>query len=355
MAIILTKDIQDFYPAYNDSFVEFSSDTNSNITATVTVNSVNFQLTSFDGRFLFNFNQLSKLLFNSFEDKNEDGGLWIQRLNDAVNSLNVTYNIGADTLTRTYSFVRAVSNIGDYFTSSSNQILSYSKNAIDYNLTYFEGMPFWIDYKHLEKGDIMRFESYDNKLAYEVTALETGAQRIWFDKSYSSTTNTMSFPLHNHLNNIHVSVNGVFKHNLNIHKKSADCGIALKWANNEGGYNTFQFSKYFRETLRASSIGSLTRNDFSNVGEGLNSNTYSQGKESSGTLRLKAICTDNELEYVRSILESPSIEMYSSQESFTGGLWSTVEIDGNIATKTKQNRHTINLTVELPTRNTLRY
>jgi len=78
MAITFTKEPEGIYPAYNDSFIEFSSDLADDNKAEITLYPVDIFTRVFviypdtDGKYLFNLKEAVKVIFNAngFSDSN---------------------------------------------------------------------------------------------------------------------------------------------------------------------------------------------------------------------------------------------------------------------------------------------
>ena len=161
MAITITKQPENIYPAYNDSFIEFSSDLADNNRAEIIVQPLSLFPEPFivypdaSGVYLFNLKEAVKVQFNiqGFSDSNfftdsygkSISGLYLlQQI-----KIKVYSDVSEEEVDKEYEFYKAVNQVGQNVITNPFTLLSYSDNGIDHDLTYFEGFPFHFDIKRV--------------------------------------------------------------------------------------------------------------------------------------------------------------------------------------------------------------
>lgn len=368
MAINILKEPHQLYPAYNDSYIKFNG-TVSGLPA----NKAEITIPQFTspfiiypdtiGNFQFNLKEIIKTLFGGggFEDSTFIPSGFHNIRTDKLIDLDVNISLQSDAGVfnqyKNYEFLKAVKQVGEKVYDNNLQILSKSNNGIDYSLTYFEGFEFQyellkvdedstIKVKNLNSGDDVSFAGFES----------SNTLRLWIDKVNSNLTTTNILPLSDTINKLEIFENDVFKTNLRLRKKPAECGVYLKWFNNQGGFNYWLFDKFYQDSTKSKSIGEITRNSFLNLDETPKSFSYSQGKETSKTMKLKSTLKDDEIYYVKDILSSPSVQLYTSQTPFEKGEWITVNVGGTINESTKRtNGNEITVTIDLPVQYNITY
>ncbi|MBP0904840.1 hypothetical protein ACFSKN_04765 [Mariniflexile gromovii] len=364
MAITFSKEINGIYPAFNDSYINFTSSLSNTISAEIEVEPFSFPFKIFpdlDGNYQFNLKELAKVNINQngFEDTNEIPIGYFQILNDRIIQLPINITVSSSTesesISKNYEFIKSVKQVGEPLFSNDTQILSKSNNGIDYSLTHFEGFPFFFEIQKVDADEVINIKNKSTGDDVSFTASTSGTSRIWIDKTNENTTSSNLLPLTDTVNKLTIYNNGAFKTNLILKKVPSKCGVYLKWFNNDGGYNFYLFDEYYKETIKSKSIGEVTRNEFKNVNETPNSFSYSIGKEVTKDLRLKANVSNDEIFYIKDMLASPSIQLYTSQTPFVTGQWITVNVEGTIDEKTKKNINEVIINIELPIQYTMTY
>ncbi|WP_067151020.1 hypothetical protein [Pseudotamlana agarivorans] len=372
MAIIFSKEITDLYPAYNDSYINFKSSQFDDIKyteITTPMFSKPFRIyPDLNGDFQFNLKEIAKVHINEngFEDNHQLPIGFFEILDDRILNLELDFYMSntfdfeddfpnEEDLTKSFTFFKSVKQVDEVVFNNNQQILSKSKNGIDYTLTHFEGFPFFFELQKVNEDDEIKIINVQTGDDATFTASTSGTSRIWIDKGNENTTTTGLLPLTDTVNRLNIYNNGSFKTNLNLKKVPSKCGVYLKWYNDDGGYNFYLFDKFYRSSTSSKSIAEATRNEFKNLDESPNSFSYSIGKEVTKDLRVKTNVSNDELFYLKSILSSPSIQLYTSETPFVNGKWITVNVDGSIDEKKKKNINEIIINIELPIQYTMNY
>ncbi|WP_431137465.1 hypothetical protein [Psychroserpens mesophilus] len=368
MAITFTQEPTGIYPAYNDSYITFS-----NVQVGVTTRYARITAEPFDnyftiypdtnGIFTFNLKEIVKANFDGFEDSTFiPPSAQYEIKDDRILDLDV--NIWLDngsTITvedKTYTFSKSVKQIDETIFENNCQLLHKSTNGIDYNLTYFEGYEFQFELLKVSGNTDIKIVNLNstNEEVIITGNTDSNTMRLWVDKGTSNWTTLNVIALTDNVNRLEIYEDDVFKTNLNLKKVPSKCGVYLKWFNPQGGYSYWLFDEYYRETLKGKAIGEITRNSFLNVDESPKSFSYNQGKEITKTLRLKSTMNNDEINYVKEILTSPSVQLYTSQTPFQTGEWITVNVSGTVNTNNRRiNGNDITLTVELPVQYNITY
>lgn len=361
MAITIIKEPSGIYPAYNDSFVLFSSDLSENIRAEISASPSSIFSKPFvlypddNGQYVFNLKEVAKTILNAseFEDSNFFDDAYYKSITGLYLLQTITikvFNASTDeTLIKSYEFFKSVKQIEDVIYSNPFQILNNSKNGVDYYLTYFEGFPFHFDIQRVLTGkDITVKNVGSSDISDVMTTTEDGSFRFNVDRSNGENWTASNFlPLITGLNQLEIYENGVFKTNLFLKKKKKCSGVLLKWFNSDGGYSSYLFDEYYTEEIKGKDIDFVGSNEFLNVGE-LDSNVKSIGKKAERSLILKTKCDANEVETLKSLYSSPLVQMYTSKTENIKGKFINVGIDGAFNPKNKRVNNEFVLNVTLP-------
>lgn len=360
MAITFIKEPSGVYPAYNDSFVEFSSDLVDNNKVEITAYPFTLFRKKFvlypdsEGRYLFNMKEVVKVVFNlnGFEDVDFSSVLYwgsveglylVQGLNFKVYS-----DVDEEELYKEYEFFKAVKQIGELIYSNPFQLLSFSEDGVNHNLTYFEGFPFSFDVQKIEEDSVVVLKNRNTgNQTEEIEVYEAGSFRFVVDRVSGNWTTDGKLPLITGLNNIEIYEGGNFKTNVFIKKKKVSSGVYLRWFNGSGGFSYYLFDKFYSSDLKTKELGRVYNNEFKNINESTGS-LKSTGKEASGTISVKASYDCGEYGVLRSLLTSPLIQMYTSEKAFVEGRFIDVSIDGSMSYKNKKGKNDFNLLIELP-------
>lgn len=358
--ITFLKEPSGIYPAYNDSFVEFSSDLADNNKVEVTAYPFELFRKKFvlysdsEGRYLFNVKEIVRVVFNQngFEDVEFNSvaywgsieGLYLlQGLNFKVFS-----DVDEEEVYKEYEFFKAVKQIGEFIFSNPFQLLSDSDDGINFSLTYFEGFPFAFDVQKIEEDSVVVLKNKNTgNQTEEIQVSESGAFRFVVDRGSGNWTNDGKLPLISGLNNIEIFEGGNFKTNISLKKKKVSSGVYLRWFNGSGGFSYFLFDRFYSSGLKSKESGRVYNNEFKNINEATGS-YKSTGKEASGSLSLKASYDFEEYGVLKSLLTSPLIQMYTSDKAFVEGRFIDVFVEGSISFNNKKAKNEFNILVDLP-------
>lgn len=363
MAITITKEPSGIYPAYNPAYIEFSSDLADNNRANITILPISIFPNSFviypdlDGVYLFDLNEAVKAIFDTsnFSDNNVFTNAYYKSIAGLYKSLSIRITAKSDVssfyIEKTYEFCKCAKQVGESVHSNEFQLLSHSADGVNYALTYFEGFPFAFDILKAVSGEEIKIKSLNtgDELSGAIPTTNDSF-RFNIDKSGGNNwTSDNILPLITGLNKLEIYSNDVFKTNLLITKKKQCSGIYLKWFNNDGGYNYYLFDRYFMEGIKTSEIGMVLNNDFLNVGATTGS-YKSMGKDSYSNIDVRATFTETEYETLRSLFESPSVQMYTSQTANVEGYFIDVMIDGDFPYSNKKAFNKMAFTIIPPKR-----
>lgn len=374
MAITFTKEPTGIYPAYNDSYIEFTSDLSANTKAVITVLGVTDSIYTLKdytiypnsvGKYLFNFKGIMKALYGlqGFNDKYSETPTNFP-VNGFGESISGNYKIQSFTITvynnftsefvnKAYSFFKSVKQIGEAIYSNAYQILNCSTNGLDYNLTYFEGYPFAFDLLRVQNGgDIIIKNLNTNITADSIPATSTNTFRIYVDTGTYNWTTEDFLPITDTLNRLEIydgsSITPTAKTNITLKKVPSKCGVYLKWFNNDGGYSYWLFDEFHKTTLSASDLSTVATNKFYNVNEGFVAPTTLIGKRGKEQMKLDTQVDRNESINLQSLFTSPSVQMWSSQEPFNDGNWINVLVSDKYELSNKKDINKIGITIDLP-------
>ena len=359
--INIIKAPEDIYPAYNDSYLQFTSDLADNYKAEMIVYPVETFTRTFiayadaDGVYTFNLKEIIKSLFNDndFSDQNVFSDAFYKTISGIYKELSISFEVFSTTDSETddevYTFYRAIKQIGESNFSNYYQLLSYSSNGVDYKLPYWVGFPFSFDLQRVQDTDIIKINNLNTSFTSdEMTPTDTDSFRIIVDKGNGENwTDSNIMPLTNTENNLEVLVNDVAKTNILI-EKNDDCeGIYLKWANRNGGYNYWLFDKYYLESIKSSEYGTITNNTFENVPTA--SNTYkSTGKVMTKTMTIKTRYKEEYYDMLKDLFSSPCVQMYSSQVANVEGSFIDVIVEGSFTYANKKRLNSLTLSIDMP-------
>lgn len=362
MAITVTKNILGLYPSGNDSFIQFSSDLEG-ITKTV----IQFFpedkfpkpftiYPDLDGIFTYNLKDIVNSRFpEGFKDKEEiplNG--WGQSLeyysvSQTLSLVDSNISEEGDSVLLNYDFYRGVKQVGEVIFDNEAQLIMNSGNGIDFSFHYFEGFPFSFGIQKVPENGSVKIKNLNSGIISEqiVPEQEKGF-RVWIDKVFENWTTSNFMPLSTGVNKLELIIDNAFKCNINLIKNNSKCGIYLKWFNTEGNYSYFLFEEFFQSVLKGKSKKKVSINTFNNVQEGLVSEVAELGKEGSEDLTINASVDKVGYDTLRSLILSPSVQMYSSKSPFQIGSFIDVGITGNLSLFNKRSKNSVKLKVVLP-------
>lgn len=353
MAITITKEPTGIYPAYNDSFIEFTSDLADNYYANISIVGITLAFKIYadsDGVYLFNLKESIKVFFNEsgFDDSNVFSNDYYKNIEGLYLSKGITITVYSDTTSeqtvRTYEFFKGLVQFGENISENDYKLLCYSEDGVNHSLTYFEGFPFAFDIQKVANGDSLKLYSRNTgNETEEMLATDTGAFRINVDKGEGNNWTSDNFlPLTSGLNRLEIREDGNFKTNLLLTKKENCSGVYLKWFNSKGGYSYYLFNRYYLEDISGESLGQILNNKFNNIQEA-KGNHSSIGKSGAGVLTIKADYNRAEYEILKDLLLSPSVQMYTSETANVKGGFIDVFVTGSLPHINKRENNTITL------------
>lgn len=361
MAITINQDVTGTYPAYNDSFIKFSSDISPTKAEIVLEDSIKFpnpflRYPDANGEFVFNLKEIAKASFlddrfSMPENTPNDSDDWARFHSDSIVEvfLTITTFNGAasDSIVKSYRFSKSTIQVGE--TLFESYLMYNTKNGLDYEMIYFEGYPFTFTIGKIESNSVIRIKNKNSSIETDpiVGNGTTGSMDIYVSKGSMNWVNRSFLPLYNSLNKLEVSDNGNFKANIVLQKEPAKSGVYLRWFNNKGAVSYYLFDEYFSTDIRNRSNGNISRNDFSNAGS-LTSRSLSIGKETSKALQIRASIEAKYIPLLDSLLSSPNVEMYNSFLPFEDTNWIGVEINDNVSHESKLLRSEYSFTLILP-------
>lgn len=367
MAITITKEPSALYPAYNDSFIQFTSDLADNYRAEITVYPVIDFPRKFiiyadtDGNYTFNLKEQIRSKFSAatFRDANYNTTTFFQSHNTNYKSQDILIEVFSDdaneSVSKTYTFYRYVKQIGEELYSNDYEVLLPTVNGVDFYLPYWEGFPLCLDIKYVQIAELVSLKNvYTSAEGAQVYAGETGSVRYNVDRGDGNNfTNNSILVLNDGINHLELNINTVFKSNIYITKKTECSGIYLKWANNQGGYSHWLFENYFSQKTTGKDDDYVLANDFGNVGE-----VYGVERVTSKTIReVMTVKTSYKSEWynvLKELLFSPSVQMYTSTEANVTGEFIDVYVNGSLSYLSKKKNNEATFAIELPESQTLK-
>jgi len=359
MAITFKKEPSGIYPAYNDAYIEFRSTILNDNRAEITVDPfprVFLIYPNYAGVYLFNMKEAVRAVFNQngFEDSNFDLSVYFKSIQGLYLSQEIEIKVltdttSVDTLSKTYTFFKAVKQIGEPIFSNPFRLLSNTADGVNFALTYFEGFPFSFDILKATSGKVVTVKSLNTGVTSDpMMPTLSDSFRINVDKGGSHNwTYDNILPLITGLNRLEIYEDGAFKTNLLINKKKQCSGVYLKWFNRHGGFSHYLFNKYFIQQTTGSEAGKVYKGEINNIAE-TTGNFKSIGKDVKGKMTIKAKYLADDYEILKDIFSSPIIQMYTSRQANVEGRFIDVIVDGSISYSNKRHINDISLIVELP-------
>lgn len=361
MAITITKEPTDFYPAFNQSYIQFNTDFQINNQANIKIdNTYNFTIyPSPNGQYLFNLKHIVSSLINGnkFRDNVDLSSAW--GISDGSLYLSVPVEITAfsdsssETLNKTYTFYKGVKQVGDREFNNANQILLPSDDGLNFYVKYFEGFPLDFTLRYISSGDTVQIRNKNTEETTTLTATEDNPYRIVLDNGEFNlnTSNRLSIP---DLENIlEIKVNGALKNKLTLKKESLRDGTYLKWFNSDGSYSYWLFNRFYKDEYAASEVDRLGTNNFNNIYGQTQGNTAISGKELERGRSLKTQVNEVEFNHLKSLISSPLVQMWNTNNPYEISDWIDVKvISRKISNNSKRHVKQVDIEIELPEQNT---
>lgn len=372
--ISLTQGLLNLNPAFNNSIIEFQSDLGNPINAKLLIDGLNYELYPYptDGKFKFNLTDMAKASFTT--DKFRDsiipdlsqGFVYFDPniVKDKTVLITVMNSATTESQTFNFSFYRGVEQQVGYYrkaqlaNNTAIRIMLPTKNYVTYEVVYFEGQVFDFAVHGLQIGDEVVFKNPQTSYSSDIiTVIESGTTRFFLSDGADETTFDNVILLNSALNRVELWVNGSFVANLNIYRRESECGIYLKWLNDEGAYSYWRFGQIYSETIKTKDLDSIA-GDWKNLQESY-SNSYLVGKTATNSMKLESIFDHRFIDNLKSLLTSVQVEMFIHSEPFQqvehSSDWVKVNVhDGTfIPFDSKDSKTKISLSIDLPPVNTI--
>ena len=362
ITISITDEPTGIYPAYNDSYIKWTSSLAGDYKTEISIAGLTQTFTVYpnlSGEYLFNLKYAVQRLINNGTFKDLDTtypiGYFEAYLYGTLELTATLVDYGTagagDASVNVYSFIRGVKQIGEVVHTNQYQLMHPSTNGIDYALTYFEGYPFSFEIARVDVGDFTIIRNLNTGDAVTpFVALSTASQRVYIDKSEGLDWTSASYlPLTDTKNRLEIEVNSIVRTNLVVKKRPTDCGgVYIKWFNADGGYSYWLFDEFWKENIGGSDEGFINSNSFENVGSQVSKN-QSIGRSASKSLQVKSKQLDNnETKHLESLMLSPAVQMWSFTEPYQDGKFIDVTISGSLNFSTKKQLNEVSLTIVLP-------
>lgn len=367
--ITFIKDLLPVNPAYNDSIIQFSSDTSAT-KAVITVEGDSFVTVPLGDIFTFNLKEIikAKINLNRFEDVIIPDLTTGQYIYSDVNigrdfdvDITVTGATTAQTTTRTYYFQRSVEQLPNYhrLTQLPNdvRVLLPSENYIDYNLKCFEGYPFDFTVNGHDTWNGIHFRNITTNQETDLyTALDTNALRVFVSDGANNSTDTDILVNASTLNKVEMYVNNVFKANINITKIESQCGVYLRWLNTKGSYSYWLFDSIYKDNITPKTIDDIS-GYYDNL-QNITATSHLIGKTANRTLQINTKFDNGDAAYLSDLAISPAVWMYAYQVPFQKVQdrydWIGVKLsDTAFSVDRKTSKQKLSLTITLPEINTI--
>lgn len=363
MAITITKEPSGIYPAYNDSYVQFSSDLADNYKAEITVLPISIFTRVFviyanaSGIYLFNLKEAVKVILNEagFEDASFFTTANYKSFSGLYLSQGITIKVLSDSaseqVNKTYEFFKAVNQVGSSIHSNPFQLLTYSEDGINHSMTYFEGWPFHFDIQRIINVQGLTLEVENTTTGGDFGNIQvsfTGSFRMNVDRGGGVNWTSLGvLPLIEGLNDLKIYESGDFRSNLALTKRIECAGVYLKWFNNAGGYSHFLFNRFYVDSIEGRDLGLVASSQFNNI-EDVIGDFRSIGKKASRSFVLKVRYNSIEYQNIKGILASPLVQMYTEFNANITGKYIDVKVNGSMKYSNKRGMNELALNVNLP-------
>lgn len=350
-------------PAYNNSIIKYYT-TASNIQySELDINGIVYKIYPFQNSFVYNFKEVAKNLINPnyFKD-NTIPDIMNPIADDST--LSLTLNVGISVTdsnneslnaTKIIKFLKNVEQLPNYnqrlSINPSVRMLLPTSNYTDYYIPYFEGYPMDVSIFGIQTNDefyLKNISNYNQSQTYTATTSEV--KRIFISDGQNECSFIDDLNLASNQNKLELWNNNSFVCNLIIDKKESKCGVLLKWFNNSGSYSYWLFNGPKTTTDITKSLDDIN-GKYDNL-QNVDSTSNIIGKKGERRLKLKTDYTKQEKEYLRSILLSPKVEMYSYNQPFSNPynnqFYGVSVNDGSFNDNDKTSKNTLELNITLP-------
>lgn len=321
--------------AYNNSIIEFSSDSGISARAIITISGYTFTIAPNVNSFYFNMKEVVTALINqdAFSDTIEIDLPQNYLFQDSSLILDVTVGIKVvsssgvvDTSSKSYTFLKSVDQVDTVVYEKSDKLRFLTPSVYNKSfVTYFEGLPFDITFYSDEAREVT-IKNVRSSSSITINVLK-GINRLFISSGQLDNKGfETKIPLYVGVNELEFIFDNE-RETIVIKKEESDCGLYLKFFNQSGSWSYWRFHREHIETIQTSSLDRLN-SDFSNL-EDLVSRNYAIGKESQ---RMFSVSTGKVYDYQRLLLAnlfaSPKIYLYTANrlQPFTIADWNTVDI-----------------------------
>lgn len=361
MGVTITKEpIGDLLSAYNNSVLEFGTDVGTPSRAIILVENFKFEVTPNKEVFFFDLKEIVKVLVNqdNFTDAIEvlnannflfpDGNLY----KEIEFSITVFKSSGSsETLTKTYKYIKSVKQIirTEFAENDLIKVLSPSNDIVS-SVSYFEGYPFDVSiFSNIARSITL---THKRTSATITLNLSKGVNRLFLSNGENDNLGFESnVPLVVGVNELELKVDASNILTLFVTKKEVECGVYLKWLNQNSGWSYWKFNEIFKESIKTKSLDEIN-SDYNNI-ENSVSRVTQTGKTAQKFLALlSGKLTENERLIVEQIFTSPKIFYYKNSElqPFRKVDWKEIKVTNSSKElrNTKNFNHEYNVDIELP-------
>lgn len=357
--ITISQEIPNFYPAYNESYIKFSTDFSENSKANINVGAYTFTIyPSPNGSYMFNLKHIVTALINDNKFRDNISFVNIGGVSDPSLYLSLTVEItafsnsGSETITKDYTFTKAVKQAGDVNYSNPNQLLLPTPDGSNYHLKYFEGFPLDFGFRYVNSGDVITVTNKSTEQVATFNVTQTGSHRLIIDNASENWNNDNILAMPDLLNPLQIRVNGTLRNTLNLNKQPLKEGVYLKWFNSEGGYSYWLFNKFYKTDYSTDEIDRISTNNFTDIYSQKQGTTVISGKALDKSQTLKTQVNEIEFEHLKSIVSSPLVQMWTRQDPYSVGEWIDVKvISRGLSNNTKRYIKKVEVEIELPEQN----
>lgn len=281
---------------------------------------------------------------------------------EGVLTFTITFvDLTTETITRSVEFYTGVYQLEAYkkqeiSTSSKYTVLSpiskRSDNSVD--LKFWAGYPFEFSFYTSLPDSVFTLvntsigEGYDFKAKGRITSL-------WVSDGRTDISVEDFLPLSYGLNVLNIYAGDENQNmNINLNKVDSDCGIYVKWYNNQGRWTYWLLNKIHQRDL-ASKYNAELNNDFENIEDTI-SPTIQSGKVSNEILRCNVKnLTETERDVFIGIFTSPKIYYFTgerfSRSSFNDWIEVSLKNTNTKTSDTNRRKYNFPIDLELPTQN----
>ncbi len=362
--INITKNLLTINPAYNDSIIEYSSNTLTGVTySNIYVGGIPFKTYPVGGVFTYNFKPIVTVLINESQFKDSiipdftssyvyDDATLNYKLQPTIRVYN---NSTYEEISTSWEFIKSVEQLIGYREKSEIEkpirVLLPTNNKTDYFLPYFEGYPCDFAVYGIPQGATYQFKNVTTISESQIFTSESfGTKRVYLSDGGQNEFASNFLGLSTTDNLVELWVNGNFNSNITIKRINSRSGIYLKWFNNSGSYSYWLFDPVYTETLQTKTLDDLNA-EWDNL-QNISATSRIAGKSANKTLRVSTRYTSQEKEYITSILTSPMVEMYVFDKPFNKTdvnkfIGVTIN-DGSTPSRNKSTNNKLDLTITLP-------